>query len=75
MSYAYELKTDDNIGLVIVEYFKNKPICIWELKTISKNYSFSKELKKIKVKEDILIRQDINRVLKWLIKNHIELLI
>jgi hypothetical protein len=56
--------------LFIVVSFKNKPICVWELKTISKNYFFSKELKKMEVKEDILIRQDINRVLKWLIKKH-----
>ena len=75
MNYSYEITKDSHIGLVVVESFKNKPVCVWELKTIAKNFHYNKELKKIEVNYDIFIRQDMNRTLKWLIKNHIELLI
>jgi hypothetical protein len=69
MIYKFEIKRDEYAGLIVIEYFYEKPNCVWELDFVKKRIHINKEDGASHSKHSI------TRCINWLMNNHSELLL
>jgi hypothetical protein len=65
MNYTYEIKKDEYLDLIIVEYLDNKKNAQWEIKFLLKHDS----------RDSLWKKTSLERIYKWLQKNNPELLL